>query len=73
MRFRNYGTENNGFSVMDVDELFFISGGSGSNDSSDKNDKDYDTTWELTLSGELEVDTTGKIEPKITLSYVVHK
>lgn len=67
-----YKQEKSGFSVMDADELFFICGGS-EHDSSNGNDKGYDTTWELAVEGDVKVDTAGKVTPQVTVSYTVHK
>ena len=67
-----YEQEKSGFSVMNSDELFFICGGT-EQDSSNKNGKDYDTTWELGVEGEVKVDSAGKVSPQVTVSYTVHK
>ena len=70
----NYcGSGNSGFSIMDAAALFFIGGGSEIKDSSNEEGKGYDTTWEVSLSGEVTVDTNGKVEPKMSILYTVHK
>lgn len=65
--------QNSGFSVLTADELYFIGGGSVNNDSSDSSKKGYDTTWELSVNGEVRIDTNGNVEPKINIVYTVHK
>lgn len=67
-----YKPKESGFSVMNADELSFICGGSEQT-SSNGNDKDYDTTWEVAVEGEVKVDSAGKVEPQIIVSYTVHK
>lgn len=71
--YKNNDFDDSGFSVMDVDELFYIAGGSEKQDLSEDKEKGYDTTWELEVSGDVTVDTNGKVDPKITFVYTVHK
>lgn len=72
--------EKSGFSVIDSEEVFRINGGKeegvdlvdNGDDKSKENDKTK-KTWELGVGASASVDTTGKIEPKVSVHYTVRK